>query len=62
VLVGAADSRISVTVTDNGIGLGDPTELRGLANLRRRAELRDGTLDVRPGRTAGTVLTWSIPA
>jgi signal transduction histidine kinase len=35
VLVGAADGHISVTVTDDGIGIGDPTELSGLARCTR---------------------------
>jgi signal transduction histidine kinase len=61
VLISADGDRISVTVSDDGIGVGAPRVVSGLANLRRRAEHRGGTLDVGPGPDGGTVLSWSVP-
>jgi signal transduction histidine kinase len=53
--------RITLTVCDDGVGLGSTTRRSGLANLRRRAEHRGGTLTLSAGDPAGTRLSWSIP-
>jgi signal transduction histidine kinase len=53
--------RVTVLVTDDGVGC-DPAAARGgLVNLRERAERHDGTFEVRPARPHGTELRWSIP-
>ncbi|MER5455281.1 GAF domain-containing sensor histidine kinase [Micromonospora sp. NPDC002389] len=53
--------RVTVLVTDDGVGC-DPAAARGgLVNLRERAERHDGTFEVRPARPRGTELRWSIP-
>ncbi|RFS47645.1 GAF domain-containing protein [Micromonospora craniellae] len=53
--------RVTVVVTDDGVGC-DPAAARGgLVNLRERAERHDGTFEVRPARPHGTELRWSIP-
>jgi signal transduction histidine kinase len=47
-------------VRDDGIGLSGSSRRSGLANLERRARLRDGTLSIEPGRPRGTRLCWSM--
>ena len=55
----AAD--LTLTVTDNGIGISQTDRISGLANLRERAEKRGGSFDISPGSTGGTMLTWKVP-
>jgi signal transduction histidine kinase len=50
----------TVTVADDGQGLGGAGQNRGLANLAQRAEQRGGTLHVESPEK-GVRLTWSIP-
>ena len=59
---------IVVEIVDDGVGIGDAERRSGLANLRRRAEDRGGTLHVTswtPEKSSsireGTRLTWTIP-
>ncbi|RKN49057.1 GAF domain-containing protein [Micromonospora endolithica] len=53
--------RVTVTVTDDGVGC-DPAAARGgLVNLRERAERHGGTFEVRPVTPHGTHLHWSVP-
>jgi signal transduction histidine kinase len=56
----ATADRLTLEVGDNGSGIGDTTRRSGLANLRHRAEHRDGTLTVDSGPT-GTRLAWTVP-
>jgi signal transduction histidine kinase len=46
VLVQADGQRFALTVTDDGIGLGQSTRRSGLANLQRRAERYGGDFSV----------------
>jgi signal transduction histidine kinase len=57
----AAAGRLRLTVTDDGIGPWSVDERSGLANMRRRAEDRGGSFEVRPGQGGGTVIEWSVP-
>jgi signal transduction histidine kinase len=63
----AVDSReIAVTVSDDGVGLGETTRRSGLGNLRRRAERHGGRLVVGPSNANdpdphGTLVEWVIP-
>ncbi|MDR3648720.1 MAG: PAS domain S-box protein [Acidimicrobiales bacterium] len=52
---------LSITVTDNGIGMGDSTRSSGLANLRARAVARGGSMTVGKGDDRGTRLHWQVP-
>ncbi|MDG4837584.1 GAF domain-containing sensor histidine kinase [Micromonospora sp. WMMD967] len=53
--------RVSVTVTDDGVGC-DPAAARGgLVNLRERAEGHGGTFTIRPVEPHGTEVIWSVP-
>jgi signal transduction histidine kinase len=56
----ATADRLTISIGDNGTGIGDTTRRSGLANLRHRAEGHGGTLDVDSGPD-GTRLTWSVP-
>ncbi|MEU8215030.1 GAF domain-containing sensor histidine kinase [Micromonospora taraxaci] len=53
--------RVSVTVTDDGVGC-DPAAARGgLVNLRERAEGHGGTFTIRPVEPHGAEVSWSVP-
>ena len=56
-------NQLSVDVSDNGIGLGPNNDPRrsGLDNLKRRADIWQGTLTLAANRPHGTRLTWTIP-
>ena len=58
VTVTGTTSRMTVSVSDNGAGLGDTGRRSGLDNLRRRAEQRSGTLAVEDAGP-GTRLVWT---
>jgi signal transduction histidine kinase len=53
---------IVLTVTDDGRGLGKPTQRSGLANIAERANLLGGVAEASPGPGGGTRVTWSVPA
>lgn len=62
VAVSAAGKTLTVTVEDNGVGIGTSTRRSGLDNLRERAESRSGTFQVEIGDGgAGTCITWQVP-
>ncbi len=52
---------LTITVTDNGVGMGDTTRSSGLANLRARAEARGGSMTVGTVNKRGTRLHWQVP-
>ncbi|MBB0243318.1 GAF domain-containing sensor histidine kinase [Streptomyces alkaliphilus] len=55
--------RIVLTVTDDGVGLGDNEPRGGLLNMRSRAELLGGVLRLEPGTAegGGTRIHWEVP-
>lgn len=57
---GVADGILTLTVLDNGTGLRS-SRRSGLANLARRAEQLDGSLEIEASRGGGTTLRWTIP-
>ena len=60
VSVSVADGRLELIVADDGIGCVDrPGEGSGLANLRERAALHDGSVSLRAGPLGGSVLRWT---
>jgi signal transduction histidine kinase len=59
--LGVAAREVSLTVSDNGIGIGQPTRSSGVANLKARAEKYGGTCEVTPGHAGGTTVTWKAP-
>jgi len=53
---------ISLSVTDNGIGIGEEWgEGQGLRNLRQRADSVGGEFAVKPAPRRGTLATWTVP-
>ncbi len=61
VQLSVADGALTITVLDNGIGRGPSSRRSGLANLQRRAEHLNGTLEIEAAHTGGTTLRWIIP-
>jgi PAS domain S-box-containing protein len=52
---------LTITVTDNGVGIGTITRTSGLANLRARAAARGGSMTVEKVDKRGTRLRWQVP-
>ncbi|AZS73412.1 histidine kinase [Streptomyces lydicus] len=60
-LVLTVDDAVTLTVTDDGVGVGAARHTGGLANLRARAEMYGGRLTVGAPASGGTRLVWSVP-
>lgn len=52
---------LTMLVSDNGIGIGEPSRLSGIANARARAGLLGGRLDVTSAPGQGTRFRWRVP-
>ncbi len=52
---------LGVLVVDNGVGVGKPRRMSGIANARARAELLGGHLEVSPAEGGGTRFDWRVP-
>jgi signal transduction histidine kinase len=60
--VHATTSQLTVTVSDDGSGLGDVQRNSGLDNMRQRAEDRSGSMVFAEiPDLGGTTLVWSVP-
>ncbi len=57
----ADHTTMSVAISDNGIGVGQPQRLSGLRNLNRRATQLGGTLSIAQREPTGTQILWTIP-
>lgn len=58
----ATTSRLTVTVSDDGIGVGEGGRRSGLENLRERAARRHGSMAVAEvPDLGGTTLVWTVP-
>ncbi|MFC5952798.1 GAF domain-containing protein [Pseudonocardia lutea] len=53
--------RLSLVVTDDGVGPGEGARRSGLANLERRARRRGGSFELRPHSPRGSWLRWVAP-
>lgn len=62
VFVTIADGIVTLTVTDDGIGVSPDAPLSGLANIVERAALRGGTCTIGAHSPQGTRIDWSVPA
>ncbi|GAA1430447.1 two-component system sensor histidine kinase [Microlunatus lacustris] len=59
VLVARRDGLLTVTITDNGVGIGTATRSSGLGHMRRRAERHGGTCTFDTPSAGGTRVTWT---
>ena len=59
VLLTAREGLLTLTVTDNGKGIGSATRSSGLSHLSRRAERHSGTCTITTPTTGGTRVTWT---
>ena len=62
VRVRVADGRVVVEVVDNGRGMQPSERSSGLANMARRAERHNGTLQMSAAEGGGTRLVWDVSA
>jgi signal transduction histidine kinase len=53
--------QLVIRVVDNGVGLGNPKRVSGLANARARADLLGGHLETSQPPEGGTVFDWRVP-
>ena len=61
VRVAAEASALTISIADDGVGMGEISRRSGLANLRSRAEARGGSLKIDEGDEKGLRLQWAIP-
>lgn len=52
---------LTLTITDNGVGLPEEGRRSGLRNLAQRAEGLGGNFTARRGDRGGTILVWKVP-
>lgn len=52
---------LTLIIEDDGVGMGEPLHRSGLANMRKRANLLDGSLEIETGENKGTRLVWCVP-
>jgi signal transduction histidine kinase len=58
--ISLAEGVLTVTVTDDGIGVRNASRTSGTANLRARAEKWHGSFELTPGTSGGTTATWKV--
>lgn len=59
--VHVSESELTLSVTDDGIGLAEDRAESGLRNARRRAADLGGSLELKRNATRGTTLVWRVP-
>ena len=57
----AVGDDVTLTVTDNGVGLPADVVESGLSNMRQRAEKLGGHCEVTGEPGGGTTVVWSVP-
>ncbi|GGX13381.1 histidine kinase [Streptomyces noursei] len=61
VALSVTGSTVTLTVTDDGVGIGAAPHTGGLANMRARAAMHGGRLTVDPPEGGGTRIVWCVP-
>lgn len=62
IAVSVSGKTLTVTLEDDGVGVGPSTRRSGLDNLRQRAESRSGNFRIETGAGGtGTLVTWQVP-
>jgi signal transduction histidine kinase len=58
--VALVGDKITITITDDGVGVGEPVRHSGIANLQARAQNWGGSYDLGPGVSGrGTAAVWT---
>src|SRR5690606_34003764 len=60
-IVVQVDSHVTLTVTDDGVGLPEQGRRSGLRNLAERAESLGGSFEAARRPEGGTMLRWQVP-
>ncbi len=61
VSIAVRGAHVTVTVSDDGVGIGPHSRRSGLDNLAARARQRAGEFSVASADPHGTVLSWTVP-
>jgi signal transduction histidine kinase len=61
VSIGVDGGRLTIMVSDDGVGVREESRRSGLENLLGRARRRGGSFEVRPKTPRGTTVEWSVP-
>jgi signal transduction histidine kinase len=61
VSIGVDGGRLTIMVSDDGVGVPEDATRSGLENLLGRARRRGGSFEVRPNTPRGTLVDWSVP-
>jgi signal transduction histidine kinase len=61
VAVRVAGGRLTITVTDDGVGVPETGRRSGIINMRTRAEKAGGSFELRTNTPRGTVVEWTVP-
>jgi len=61
VSIAVRGAQVTVTVADDGVGLGPSTRRSGLDNLAARARQRAGRFTLSGAEPHGTIVTWAVP-
>lgn len=62
VVIRSGDDGVSLTITDNGKGMGETTHNSGTRNMAERARQRGGDCTWTPVAPSGTRVSWHVPA
>lgn len=57
----AASGNVTLIVSDTGVGISVDRVESGLRNVRDRAALLGGSVQIEPNQGPGTTLTWTVP-
>ncbi|MFQ4149428.1 GAF domain-containing sensor histidine kinase [Arthrobacter sp. LAPM80] len=61
VSIDATVKNVTVTIDDDGVGLGVPGHGSGLSNMEQRAKLLNGTFEIDSANGGGTRMRWCVP-
>ncbi|MGN5733294.1 GAF domain-containing protein [Arthrobacter psychrochitiniphilus] len=61
VSVDVVGETVTITIDDDGVGLGIPGQRSGLSNMEQRAKILNGTFEIGSTNGRGTRLRWCVP-
>lgn len=62
VSVNVTANNVTVTIDDDGVGVGEPAHRSGLSNMAQRAQILHGSFSLEGAENTGTRLVWCVPA